>query len=129
MTIPFLCLFLAFLLNLLSKVPVAVAQLQRPGGYDNRLPREQQRALQGWGLRALGAHLNQFEAFPAFAAAVIAAHVLGADPWWSSALAVTFVAARLAYNALYIANLDWLRTTSWTVGYAATGALLLLPWL
>ena len=89
MTVPLACVFLAFVVTMLTKAPVAVAQLRQPGGYDNRLPRDQQAGLSGWGRRALGAHLNAFEAFPAFAAAVLVAHLAGADPAWSTGLAVT----------------------------------------
>lgn len=127
MTIPFLCIFLAFLLNMVSKAPVAIAMAWQDGGYDNKNPRVQQAELVGWGRRAVAAHLNGFEAFPAFAAAVLVAAASGADPGWTSRLAVAFVIARVFYIPLYIFNLDLLRSAVWTVGLVATGCLFLLP--
>ena len=127
MTIPFFCIFLAFLLNMISKAPVALAMSRRPGGYDNKHPRDQEAALEGWGRRAFAAHLNGFEAFPAFAAAVVIAQISGADPVWSTRLAVAFIIARVLYTPLYIFDLDLLRSAVWTLGFMATCGLFLLP--
>ena len=127
MTTPLVCIFIAFLLNLVSKGPVALAMSRRRGGYDNKHPRDQEAALEGWGRRAFAAHLNGFEAFPAFAAAVLVAQISGADPVWSARMAVAFVIARVFYLPLYIFDLDLLRSAVWTVGLAATCGLFLLP--
>jgi uncharacterized MAPEG superfamily protein len=129
MTIPFFCIFLAFLLNMVSKGPVAIAMARQDGGYDNKNPRVQQAELVGWGRRAVAAHLNGFEAFPAFAAAVLVATAAGADPVWTVRLAVTFVVARVLYLPLYIGNLDLLRSAVWGIGFIATAGLFLLPLL
>ncbi|MFO1464446.1 MAG: MAPEG family protein [bacterium] len=125
MNIPFLCVGLAFLLLYLSKIPVAIA-MQRAGGYDNRLPREQQARLTGWGKRALAAHQNSFEAFAPFAAAVLVAQLGGANPAWSARLALVFVAARMLYLFLYIADLPSLRSTVWLIGTLCSGGLFFL---
>ncbi len=125
MNIPFLCIGLAFLLLYLSKIPVAVA-MQRTGGYDNRHPREQQARLTGWGKRALAAHQNAFEAFSPFAAGVLVAQVGGADPAWISRLAVLFIAARVLYTGLYMADLPTLRSTVWMIGALCSGSLIFL---
>jgi len=129
MTIPFLCILAVFVLNLGAKLPVAVAMARQPGGYDNHHPRDQQAALSGWGRRALASHLNGFEAFPPFAAAVLVATVAGADPDWTTRLAVLFVAARVLYIPLYVFDLASLRSLVWTVGFGATVAIFLLPLL
>ncbi len=126
MNVPFLCVGIAFLFLYLSKIPVAVAMRGEGRGYDNRHPREQQARLTGWGKRALGAHLNAFETFAPFAAAVLVAHAGGADPTWSARFAVTFVLARVAYTVCYLANLASLRSSVWMVGTVATGALFFL---
>ena len=126
MTTVLMCLLVAFLLNMLSKVPVAVAMSRRPGGYDNHHPRDQQAALAGWGRRALAAHQNQFEAFPAFGVGVLAALLAGATGTWLDALAVVFVVARVLYIALYIADLHLLRSMVWAVGFVATAGLYVL---
>lgn len=47
------------------------------GGYDNAAPRQWTEGLQGWPRRMEWAHRNHFEAFPAFAAGVLVAHVTG----------------------------------------------------
>lgn len=127
MTIPFGCVFVAFIITMASKVPVALAMARAPEGYDNRTPRDQQARLTGWGRRAVAAHLNCFEAFPAFAAAVVIAALAGADPVWSARLSVAFVAARLLYVPLYVFDLATWRSLVWTVGFAATCALYILP--
>ena len=127
MTIPFFCVFLAFLLNIISKGPVAVAMAHQSGGYDNKNPRDQQAGLDGWGRRAVAAHLNSFEAFPAFAAAVLVAVIAGADPIWTTRLAVVFVVVRALYIPLYLADLSLLRSLVWTVGFSAVVGLFILP--
>ena len=127
MTIPFFCIFLAFLLNMVSKAPVAIAMARHDGGYDNKNPRVQQAELVGWGRRAVAAHLNGFEACSGFAVAVLVAVLAGADPVWTARLAVAFVVARVFYIPLYICNLDRLRSAVWTVGFGATAGLFLLP--
>ncbi len=127
MTTPFLCLFLAFLLNMVSKAPVAIAMARQGGGYDNSNPRVQQAELTGWGRRAVAAHLNGFEAFSGFAAAVLVAVLGGADPVWTARLAVAFVVARVLYLPLYIGDFDRLRSAVWSVAFVATAGLFLLP--
>ena len=129
MTTPLFCIFVAFLLNMLSKGPVALAMARQTGGYDNKNPRDQQAGLTGWGRRALAAHLNGFEAFPAFAAAVIVAVLGGADPTWTTRLALAFIVARVLYIPIYISNFDRLRSAIWAVGLIAISGLFLLPLL
>ena len=129
MTIPFACVVLAFSMMYLTKLPVAVAMARLPKGYNNRTPRDQQAQLTGWGKRALGAHQNSFESFPAFAAAVIVAHLGGADPDLSAALAVTHVLARVAYTAAYIADVHLVRSLIWTLSTLCSFGLFILPWV
>ena len=116
MTIPLVCVTLAYLLVLASKLPVALA-MHQADGYDNHHPRQQQAALVGWGKRAVAAHHNAFEAFAPFAAAVLVADAGKGDPTWAAGLSVAFLVARSAYNALYIADLALLRPA--VVGLAA----------
>lgn len=126
MATAYLCVVIVFLLNLVSKAPVALAMQHLPGGYDNHTPRDQQARLEGWGRRALAAHLNGFEAFPPFAVAVLLAAITAADPIWTGRLAVAFVIARVLYVALYIADVHALRSAVWTVGLGATLAIYVL---
>ncbi len=126
MTIPFYCVLAAFVLIYLSKLPAVFALKRLPGGYDNHHGRDQQAKLSGWGRRAIAAHQNGFESFPAFAAAVLIAHVKGANPDHAAALALTYVASRLAYVACYLADRATLRSAVWFVGMLAIGALFLI---
>ena len=81
--------------------------------YDNHAPRPWLDGLGGWQLRAHWVQLNSFEAFPPFAAAVIIAHLSrGALPM-SDALAVVYVALRLAYGLCYLADTATLRSVFW----------------
>ncbi len=129
MNIPFICVGVAFLLIYLSKIPLGIAMARQAEGYDNKFPRDQQNRLSGWGKRALGAHLNSIEAFAPFAAAVIISHISQANPVWTTRLALAFIVARVVYLALYLANLDKLRSLVWFVGILATAGLFILPWV
>lgn len=128
-TIPLVCIPIALAIIYLSKIPVAKAMAKQPEGYDNRHPRDQQAKLSGWGKRALAAHMNGFEAFPAFAAGVLVAHVGHADPKWSTILAVGFVVARTIYPMMYIANVDKARSGVWFLGLCCSMGLMILPCL
>jgi len=127
MTYPFYCLLAAIALLYLSKIPLALAMAKEgEKGYDNRHPRDQQARLTGWGGLALGAHMNGFEITPVFAAAVITAHLFQADPWWSAMWAAIFVASRVVYILLYLADINMLRSTVWTAGLVCSIALFVL---
>ncbi len=94
-------------------------------GYDNRDPR-------GWVAkqahprvhRGNAAHLNAFEAFPAFAAGVLMAQLAGVDPERISALAVAFVVFRVLHGVFYLADRDALRSLSWLLGVVCVLALM-----
>jgi uncharacterized MAPEG superfamily protein len=123
--IPFASVFVAYVMIWVPRLYVA-RSMAAAGGYDNHHPRDQQLRLDGVGRRASAAHSNSFEAFAPFAAAVIVARLAGADPTWTAALCLVFVAARLAYPFLYIADRPTLRSAAWTVGLLATGGLFVL---
>lgn len=129
MSIALLCLLFAAFMILLTKVPVAMAMARMPGGYDNHHPRAQQARLEGFGARALASHQNMLEAFPIFAAGVLAALVAGADGQWTTLLALVFIAARIAYTILYLADFHILRSLSWGAGFGASLGLMLLALL
>lgn len=113
MTIAYWCVFAA---ALLPYVAVALAKAQP--GFNNHTPRVWLEQLSGWRKRAYWAHQNGFEAFPMFAAAVIIAHLAHAPQGRIDMLALTFIALRLVYIALYIADAALLRTLVWTGGMA-----------
>ncbi len=114
MTILIWCLFIAALLPLLAKGPVAYA-MNKLGGYNNNHPREQQSKLTGFGARALAAHQNAFESFLIFAPAVLLAIATQNTGENIVLLAIVHVCARIAYNLLYLMDIDKLRTLVWFV--------------
>lgn len=94
-------------------------------GYDNRDPR-------GWVakqthprvLRGNAAHLNAFEAFPAFAASVLMAQLAGVDPGRVSMLAVAFVVFRTLHGVFYLTNAHALRSLAWLLGIVCVATLM-----
>ncbi len=126
-SIPLVCLPIGFALVYVPKIPLSMAMAKQPEGYDNKSPRDQQARLTGWGRRAAAAHANGFESFPAFAAGVLATQVTGASPHWADIFAITYVVARALYAVAYLADVAVLRSAVWTVGFAATVALMVLP--
>ena len=119
MSVILMCLFIAVLLPIVAKMPVAIA-MARLGGYDNRAPREQQAQLEGFGARALAAHKNAFEALIMFTPAALAAVVTNTTGDMMQYLAIAFVVARVVYNACYLLDIHWLRSTAWAVGYGCS---------
>jgi len=127
MDISIWCVFAAFLLIYLTRLPVVLATQRQEGYVELANPREQQARLKGVGSRAQAAHQNTIEAFAPFAAAIWTAYYGGADPAIRDALAVTFVAARILYVAAYVADLNPWRTLIWTVGMLCVVGLFLAP--
>lgn len=112
MTTAYWCVLAAALLPYFT----VVLSKARPG-FDNRAPRPWLEQLDGWRKRAYWAHQNGFEAFPAFAAAVVIAHLAQAPQGRIDVLALVFVAARIAYVAAYVADAAHLRSLVWSVGF------------
>jgi uncharacterized MAPEG superfamily protein len=129
MTTPFLCVLAALVLIFVPRMFVAAAQAKQPEGYDNRNPRAQQAKLTGLGARAQAAHQNSLEGFAPFAAAVIIAHLAGADPAWSSILACGYVVSRVAYLALYLGDVPAARSLVWIIGTGFVIGLFVLKWI
>ena len=129
MTILVWCLFIALLLPILSKGPVAYAQ-NKLGKYDNNNPRTQQATLTGFGARALAAHQNAFESLIMFAPAILLALVTQNTGLLIEQLAITHVVARIGYHIVYLLNLGTLRSIVWFVGFGTTLAIVIqcLPW-
>jgi len=125
--IPFFMVFVSFLITVLSKVPVLIAQsIEGKDGYDNKRPRDQQATLKGWGRRALAAHLNAFEAFPAFGLSVILAHITHVPLQVQINLTLLWGVCRVLYNIFYIVNIDALRTFVWFIAAFVDGRLFYL---
>lgn len=116
MTIAYWCVFIAMLLPY-----ICTAISKGAGGYDaeaNRQPRSWQANLKGVSGRLYHAHLNSFEAFSTFAAAVIIAHLVGqAAQNTVDYLAMGFIVARIGYIFAYYKDIPRLRTATWTLGF------------
>ncbi len=121
MEIAYWCVLIAGVMPLLT---VAIAKLQR--GYDNSNPRAWLDNQQGMRKRADYAHRNHFEAFPFFASAVIIAQQLHAPQSTVNALAVAFIAARIAFTFFYLADRAGLRTVAFMIGYGCVASLFLV---
>ncbi len=92
-------------------------------GFDNRRPRDWYEKSTGFRRRAVWAQQNSYEIFAFFAAAVIIAHLAGADQATVDGLAIAFIASRIAYAISYLADLHLLRSLVWTAGFACCVAL------
>lgn len=123
MTLLIICLFIALLLPLFAKAPVAYA-MAKQGGYDNNHPREQQSKLTGFGARALAAHQNAFESLILFAPALLLAIATFNNNEVIIQLAITHVIARIVYNILYLANIGLLRTLVWGIATFCSFAII-----
>lgn len=77
--------------------------------------REDVPVLTGLAGRAKRAHLNMIENLVLFAALVLIAAVAGKANAATATGAAIFFWARLAYAAIYVAGVPWLRTAAWFV--------------
>lgn len=109
-------------------MPLACAVIAKWGfsGYDNRQPREWLARQTGFRARANAAQANSWEALAVFGPAVVLAIAREAPAHLVDGLAAAFLLLRIAYVALYVANLSTLRSLVWLAGYAASLSLLAL---
>ncbi|MCK6188976.1 MULTISPECIES: MAPEG family protein [unclassified Pseudomonas] len=118
MTAAFWCVLIAIFLPYLC-TGVAKFSGGKFGARDNHDPRAFLDNLEGIAKRAHSAQLNSFEVTPAFAAAVIIAHLAGtAELVTINVLAVLFITSRLLYIICYLADWAILRSLVWAVGMA-----------
>ena len=115
MTVALWCILIAIFL------PYVCTAIAKAGGRyglrDNHDPRDFLESLNGLGRRAHAAQLNSFEVTPAFAAAVIVAHLAGnAELVTINVLSVLFITSRLLYIICYLADWAVLRSLVWFVG-------------
>jgi uncharacterized MAPEG superfamily protein len=118
------CVFIAFI------IPYVLVTIAKAGakGYDNQQPRVFANTLTGMRARAYWSHLNGFEVFAPFAAAVVLAEINGVQQPTVDLLAMSFIAFRIAHGVLYITNHDRWRFIAWFGGFVATvGLFLLIP--
>ena len=125
MTSLIICLFIAALLPIVAKVPVAIA-MHKLGRYNNNHPRAQQAELTGFGARALAAHQNAFESLIIFAPAVLLAIATKNTGAVIEQLAITHVIARVFYNIAYLMNISTIRSIIWAVGIISALSIIFL---
>jgi uncharacterized MAPEG superfamily protein len=112
-------------------MPVVCAGIAKSGskGYDNSNPRAWLASQTGFRARANAAQANCFEAFPFFAMGIILALLTGVDPGTVDALAMFFIAARVAYVFFYVTDKAKWRTMVWSAAYLTVVALFALAML
>lgn len=110
----------------LPYVWAVVAKTSAPG-YNNKDPRGWIAKQDSYRVKnAYAAHLNAFEAFPAFAAAVLMAQFAQVDPQHIAWLAMAFVACRILHGVFYVTVQQALRSFAWLGGFASVVILMLL---
>ena len=119
MTTPFWCLLVAVLLPYVWAGIGVYYKKQQFGTIDANQPRAQSAALSDAGARANAAQLNSWEALPVFGAAVIVAHLAGADAGLSATASLVFVVSRGLHGLFYIRDLAVPRSLSFAIGFGA----------
>ena len=121
MTVALGCVLIAIFLPYVCTIVAKVS-----GGFrlsDNHDPRDFLDSVGGVARLAHAAQLNSFEVMPAFAAAVIVAHLVGtAELVTVNVLAVLFITSRLLYIICYLADWAVLRSLVWFVGMGLIAA-------
>ena len=123
MTMAIWCVLIAALLPIVSTgISKALG-----GAYDNNDPRGRALSYQGRAKRAHAAHLNGYESFPFFAAAVLLAEMKGGTGGTVGILALVHVGTRIGYIAAYIGDKATLRSFLWGASLFATIAIFTAP--
>jgi uncharacterized MAPEG superfamily protein len=116
------CAVVLTLVQAVIAVLGAMLQVGLPALAGNR---EGMPEIKGWGGRAARAHRNMLENLVLFAALVLVAAVAGKTNAMTLLGAQIFVYARLAYAAVYIAGLPWIRTGVWAVSVVGLAMIFL----
>ncbi|MBA1202939.1 hypothetical protein G7009_14440 [Pseudomonas capeferrum] len=123
MTIALWCVLIAMFLPPLCAL-IAKVGSGRFGMRHNHDPRAFLDSLEGLPRRAHAAQQNGYEAFPAFAAAVVIADLVGnAEQVTLDVLAVLYITSRLLYIICYLADWATLRSLVWFSGVALIVAM------
>ena len=118
MTVALWCILIALFLPPLCAL-IAKVSSGRFGLKDNHDPRAFLDTLSGLPRRAHAAQQNSYEAFPAFAAAVLVADIVGnAEQVTQDVLGVLYITSRLLYIICYLADWAALRSLVWIAGVA-----------
>jgi uncharacterized MAPEG superfamily protein len=120
MTVAFWCVLIA---ALLPYVPFGLVSSR----LNPKAPRLGVTQLEGLPARAYGAHLNAFETFASFAAAVIIAHIVEGSSATTNWLAVLYIAVRLGHLGFYLADRQPLRSAMFFLGLLITIVIFVQP--
>jgi uncharacterized MAPEG superfamily protein len=104
-----------------------VAYAKAGSGGDNHDPRDTVTRLAPEKRRAYAAHLNAYENFPFFAAAVIIAVTSGAPIATVNALATVYIALRVLHPVLYVRDLATARSAVFALAWLVNIAIFVLP--
>jgi uncharacterized MAPEG superfamily protein len=118
MTVDLWMLFWAVVLAFAQVLVATVGAMLQAGLPTLAGNRENMPELTGWAARAGRAHRNMLESLPLFAALILAAHVSQTASPQTALGAQLFLYGRLAYAAVYLAGIPWLRTLVWVVSVA-----------
>jgi uncharacterized MAPEG superfamily protein len=121
MSIAYWCILIA------AALPYAWIFFAKGGapGYNNKDPRGWLARQDSYRVRnANGAHLNAFEAFPAFAASVLMAQFASVDADRISMLAIAFVVFRVLHGIFYLTGTHLMRSLVWAGGLACVMGLM-----
>ncbi|CAN5450409.1 MAPEG family protein [soil metagenome] len=121
MPIAYWCILIAALL------PIVLVGYAKSGSRDNNSPRDSADQLTGGKRRAYAAHQNAYENFPFFAVAVVAALSFGASVSTVNLWALLYIACRVVYSWLYIADKPSLRSAVYGLALIANIAIFVLP--
>lgn len=118
MTVALWCILIVMILPPLCAL-IAKLSSGRFGMQDNHDPRAFLDTLSGLPRRAHAAQQNSYEAFPAFAAAVLVADIVGnAEQVTQDVLGVMYITSRLLFIICYLADWAILRSIVWFAGLA-----------
>lgn len=95
------------------------------GGYDNNDPRGWFDKQAGWRKRMNSVQQNSFEALPFFIGAIALAQLAHGPQDRIDLLAMIYIGLRVAYAAIYAADLATLRTLVWTAAAGVNVGILL----
>jgi uncharacterized MAPEG superfamily protein len=107
------------LVQLLLAASMGTLQYGMPWAFGNR--DQAMPPLQGIKGRTVRAFWNFLETFPLFAAALLMAVVLGHAGGYVALGSQLYFFGRLAYLAIYMAGIMYLRTLAWVVSLAGIG--------
>lgn len=106
-------------LTALLWLPYILARIAKYGVIEALTYRADSQPVPAWADRAKKAHYNAVENLVLFAALVLVAHMTNSTNAATAAAAVTYFVARLVHYPVYVANIPFMRTLSFAVGWLA----------